>query len=263
MKLKCLIILSMFLCWTALAGPGCGNRAIGNMRVIDLTQPLNPVIPIWPGDPDFVVDAWATYDVDGYYINRVTIGEHSGTHWGTPNTFIEGARSSEMFTAEELVVPAVVIDVRNQASQNPDYRVTIEDVKRWERRNGRIQPGSVVIIHTGWQEKWNDPQAFLGIDENGVLHWPGFGADTTAFLIQNRGIVGVGTDTHGADPGNDEFFGASFGMYDADGMILECLTGLDEMPPKGATLIIGGWPIVGGSGSPARIIALAPGRSNH
>lgn len=232
--------------------------ALTDWQVIDLTQPLSPDIPIWPGDPEFEIEAWATYEVDYYFINRISIGEHSGTHWGTPNTFIEGARSAEMFTAEELVVPAVVMDVREAAEADIDYRVSVDDVLAWEAEHGQIPEGSVVIIYTGWQDKWDNPEAFFSIDADGVMHWPGFGADTVAFLVEERGIAGLGTDTHGADPGNDEEFGASFNMYNADGMILECLAGLDQMPPVGATLVIGGWPIVGGSGSPARVMAFVP-----
>lgn len=232
--------------------------SLKDWQVIDLTQPLTPDIPIWPGDPEFEVEAWATYEEDFYFINRISIGEHSGTHWGTPNTFIEGARSAEQFSAEELVVPAVMIDVRQAAGDDVDYRVSIEDVQAWEAEHGPVPAGSVVIIYTGWQEKWGDPEAFLGLDEEGVLHWPGFGADTVEWLIAERGIVGLGTDTHGADPGNDEEFGASFAIYAAGGMILECLAGLDRMPSTGATLVIGGWPIKGGSGSPARVFAFLP-----
>ncbi|WP_119072595.1 cyclase family protein [Aggregatilinea lenta] len=233
-------------------------QALTDWAVIDLTQPISMDIPLWPGDPEVEIEPWATYAEDDYFINRISIGEHSATHWGTPNTFIEGARSAEMIPAAELVVPAVVIDVREQGAADPDYRVSIEDVEAWEAENGPIPEGSVVIIYTGWQEKWDDAQAFLGLDADEVLHWPGFGADTVEYLIAERGIVGLGTDTHGADAGNDEEFGASFAMYDADGMILECLAGLDQMPPTGATLVVGGWPIVGGSGSPARVLAFVP-----
>jgi kynurenine formamidase len=121
-----------------------------------------------------------------------------------------------------------------------------------------IPSGSVVILFTGWQDKWDDAEAFINADADGILHWPGFSAEATAFLIAERGIVGLGTDTHGADPGNDEEFGASFAMYDADGMILECLGGLDQLPALGATLVVGGLPISGGSGSPARVLVFLP-----
>ena len=161
-------------------------------------------------------------------------------------------------SVEELVVPAVVIDIRAQAQENADYRLTIDDVTAWEAEHGEIPAGTVVILFTGWQDKWDDPEAFIGQDEDGVLHWPGFGADTAEFLIAERGAVGLGTDTHGVDPGNDEEFGASFAMYDADGMILEGLAGLDQLPPMGTTLVVGGWPIESGSGSPARVFGFLP-----
>ncbi|GAB4428038.1 MAG: cyclase family protein [Anaerolineae bacterium] len=227
-------------------------------QVIDLTQPLTPAMPIWPGDPEFIIEPWATYEEDYYYINRISIGEHSGTHWGTPNTFIEGGRSADMIPAEELVVPAVVIDIRDQAGQDVDYRLTVDDIRAWEATNGDIPAGSVVILFTGWQDKWDDPASFIGEDADGVLHWPGFGAEAAAFLVNERGVVGLGTDTHGVDPGNDEEYAASFAMYQADGMILECLAGLDRLPPVGATLVVGGLPIQGGSGSPARVFAFLP-----
>ena len=231
---------------------------LSEWQVVDLTQPLFPGMPIWPGDPEFEVDAWATYAEDYYFINRIAIGEHSGTHWGTPNTFIEGARSAEQIPAEELVMPAVVIDIREKAAEDADYRLSVDDATAWEAEWGRIPDGSAVILLTGWQDKWDDADAYIGLDADGVMHWPGFGADTVEFLIGERGIVAIGTDTHGADPGNDEEFGASFAMYDADGAILEGLANLDKIPPVGATLVVGGWPIVGGSGSPARVLAFVP-----
>jgi kynurenine formamidase len=226
--------------------------------VVDLTQTLNTDIPIWPGDPAFEVEAWASYESDGYFINKISIGEHSGTHWGTPNTFIEGARGADDFAPEELIVPAVVIDIQETAVEDPDYRLTVEDIEAWEAENGDIPAGSVVILYTGWQDKWDDPEAFINADEEGVLHWPGFSAEAAEFLVSDREIAGLGTDTHGADPGNDEEFGASYAMYAGDGMILECLGGLDQLPATGATLIIGGLPVAGGSGSPARVLALLP-----
>lgn len=243
---------------TGEARAGTSPASLADWQVVDLTQPLTPELPLWPGDPAFEVEAWASYDTDGYFINRIAIGEHSGTHWGTPNTFIEGARSADMIPVEELVVPAVVIDIREQTAQDADYRLTVEDVTAWEAENGEVPAGSVAILFTGWQDKWDDPAAFIGEDADGVLHWPGFGAEAAAFVIDERGAVGLGTDTHGADPGNDEEFGASFAMYDADGMILECLAGLDQLPPVGATLVVGGWPIEGGSGSPARVFGFIP-----
>lgn len=230
---------------------------LSKWRVVDLTHSLSPSIPVWPGDPRVEIQPWATYAKDGYFINRIAIGEHSGTHWGTPNTFIEG-RSADRVTAASLLLSAVVIDIRRQANQNADYRLSVSDVQQWERTHGKIPAGSLVILSTGWQARWNNPQAFLNLDAKGVLHFPGFGAEAVEFLVSQRQIKGLGTDTHGADPGNDDSCGASNAIYQADGLILECLNGLDQLPSVGTTLVIGGLPIVGGSGSPARVLALLP-----
>ncbi len=227
-------------------------------KVVDLTHPLDENIPIWPGDPEFKLASQASYEKDGYLTNRMAVGEHSGTHWGTPNTFIKGGRSADMFTPEELVVPAVVIDIRAIACHDRDYSLTVKEVTAWERANGRISLGSVVILFTGWQEKWKEPRAFFGMDDDNAMHWPGFGKDAVNHMIQERGIAGLGTDTHGADPGKDGEFKASSAIYGADGMVLECLTGLDRLPASGATLVIGGLPITKGTGSPARVLALLP-----
>ncbi len=255
------LLVGVLLSTLGAAGAQTTPPSLTDYKVVDLTQPLSTAIPLWPGDPAFEVEAWASYAADDYFINRISIGEHSGTHWGTPNTFIEGARSADQIKPEELVRPAVVIDIRDKAAEDVDYRLTVDDITAWETDNGTIPAGSVVILFTGWQDKWDDAAAFINADADGVLHWPGFSAEAAEFLVSERSIGGLGTDTHGADPGNDEEFGASFAMYQGDGLILECLGGLDQLPATGATLVIGGLPIVGGSGSPARILAFLPPES--
>jgi kynurenine formamidase len=229
-------------------------------RLVNLTQPLNTQIPLFPGDPPVEITQWASYAKDGYFINRISIGEHSGTHWGTPNTFIEGATSADRFPFEKLVAPAIVFDIREQARQNSDYQLTLADVRAWERSYGRIPKGSTAILFTGWQSKWSDPVAFINQDAQGVLHWPGFSTEAVQFMVSQRQIGGLGTDTHGADPGNDTTYGPSNTMYTANGMILECLGGLDQLPPVGAVIVVGGLPIQGGSGSPARVLGFVPAR---
>ena len=226
--------------------------------VVDLTQPITSTIPIWVGDPQVEIQSWATIAKDGYFINRIALGEHTGTHWATPNSFIIGATSAEQVPVEKLVVPVVMIDIQQKAAQDADYRLSIEDVQMWETANGEVPSGSIVILFTGWQEKWLDSKAFINQDELGVFHWPGFSAASVEFLVTRRQIAGLGTDTHGVDPGSDRSFSASSAIYANNGIILECLGGLEKLPPKGATLVVGGLPIVGGSGSPARVLAFTP-----
>ncbi|MDR9897394.1 cyclase family protein [Aetokthonos hydrillicola Thurmond2011] len=234
------------------------TRSLCQWQVVDLTQPLTSTIPIWSGDPRVEIQPWATIANEGYFINRIAIGEHSGTHWATPNTFIMGATSAEQVPVEKLIAPAVVIDIQHKALQDADYRLSVEDVQAWETRNGEIPSGSIVILFTGWQDKWLDPKAFMNEDEQGVSHWPGFSVGAVEFLVSRRQIAGLGTDTHGVDPGNDHSYCASTTIYASDGIVLECLGGLEKLPQISATLVVGGLPIFGGSGSPARVLAFLP-----
>lgn len=130
-------------------------------RVVDLTHPLTATMPLWAGDPSIEIQPWASYGQEGYMINRLIIGEHSGTHWGTPNSFIPNARSADQFTAQELVVPAVVLDRRESAAPNPDYCLSLADVEAWEARHGLVPSGSLVILFTGWQDRWSHSPSFL------------------------------------------------------------------------------------------------------
>ena len=168
------------------------------------------------------------------------------------------ATQADQVPINRLVLSAVVIDIRDQAALNQDYQLSISDVQAWEAANGLIPAGSMVLLWTGWQERWRDPAAFLNLDLQGVMHFPGFSAAAAEFLVANRQVEGLGTDTHGIDPGNDQEYGASSAIYNADGIVLECLGGLHQLPPTGATLVVGGLPIQAGSGSPARVLAFLP-----
>ncbi len=225
---------------------------------VDLTHTVSPDMPIWPGDPEYELEPWATIEEDGYNLNRISIGEHSGTHFGAPIHFIEGGRTAETFTPRELVRYAVVFDVSAQGAENPDYRLTLDDVLAWEEEYGPVPTGSVALLYTGWAAYWDDPAAYMGEDEDGVLHWPGFSAEAADYLVNERGVAGLGIDTHGVDPGNDEEFAPNTILFEAGGFHLENLTNLDQLPPTGAILFIGAVPYEGGTGGPARVFALIP-----
>jgi kynurenine formamidase len=152
----------------------------------------------------------------------------------------------------------VVIDARKQAAENPDYALSKEDIMTWETQYGQIPAGSVVIMYTGWQEKWTSPSEFFNQDESGGLHFPGFHGETTKFLLEERKIAGVGIDTHGVDPGQDETYATNVHVSAQQGIILECLAHVDQLPATGSTLVIGILRLQGGSGSPVSVMAFIP-----
>jgi kynurenine formamidase len=163
------------------------------------------------------------------------------------------------------------VDIRDKTAADPDYALTGADVLTWEGRHGQVRAGSVVLLYTGWQEKWKDPAAYLNPDASGNLHFPGFGTDAARFLLAERGIAGLGIDTHGVDGGRDTTFGVNAqvlaqgrilaqgtGCPERPRVVLENLANLDRLPPTGATLVIGVLRLRGGSGSPVSVMAFVP-----
>lgn len=222
-------------------------------KVVSLSHPISPRIPLWPGDPPVLFEDIASLSKDGYFLRRFSMGEHSATHMNAPNSFYADGMGIDGYQPHDLVRPAVVIDVRARCT--PDYAISVQDIQDWERQHGLIEPGCVVLMYTGWQHLWDDPVAFFGQDAQGS-HFPGVGEEAIEFLLSQRRIAGIGIDTHGVDPGQSSTFGTNRAVLSGNGIVLECLTHLDQLPPKGATLVIGVLGLEGGSGSPASVMAL-------
>ena len=230
---------------------------INYSQIIDLSHVITPSIPLWPDDPAVSFEVVASQEQDGYYLRRFSMGEHSATHMNAPNTFYPDGIAIDGYCPESLVRPAVVIDVQDKVLENADYVITVEDVMGWEQVHGRIEAGSIVVFYTGWQRLWHDPEQFINEDEQG-LHFPGVGAGAAQFLLDERQIAGIGIDTHGVDPGQDTTFASNHLVLAKAGIILECLTRLDQLPPKGSTLVIGILRLEAGSGSPVSVLAFVP-----
>ena len=229
-----------------------------NHRVIDLSHTLHPNIPLWPGDPAPEFEQVATLDQDGFHLRRFSLGEHSGTHVNAPASFHPGGVGIDQYPPSAFVAPAIVIDVRERAAANPDYVLGVNVLLDWERENGSIPAGSLALLHTGWQEKWDDPPAYLGDGGDGALHFPGFGVEALGVLLTQRGAVGIGIDTHGVDGCKNTSFSINRRALERQRIVLENLCNLDQLPPIGATLVIGALRLKGGAGSPASVLAFLP-----
>ncbi|MBD2541810.1 cyclase family protein [Coleofasciculus sp. FACHB-SPT36] len=239
--------------------PSSNNlKTINYTQIVDLSHVIDPNIPIWQNDPLVEFEPVAKLEKDGYYLRRFSMGEHSGTHINAPSSFYEDGVGIESYPAQSLVVPAIVIDIRDKAIANFDYALTTADVFDWEQQHHPISPNTVVLLYTGWQEKWGDRRAFLNQDEQGKFHFPGFAAETSLFLVEQRAIAGVGIDTHGVDPGQDETFSTNRLVLKKAGIVLENLTNLDRLSLTGTTLVIGILRLRGGSGTPVSVLAFVP-----
>ena len=230
-------------------------RTIAYRQIIDLTHPIHPNIPIWPGDPAIEFETVSQIEKNGYFLRKFSMGEHSGTHINAPNSFYAAGASIDSYTPQSLVSPAIAIDIRDQSLANPDYSLTIDDILNWERQHKLIEPGNLVLLYTGWQAKWDNERAFFNQDDRGICHFPGFGKAVTQFLLEERSIAGIGTDTHGVDPGQDESFAVNKLILEKQRIVLENLANLDLLPAADFTLAIGIIRLLGGSGSPVSVLA--------
>jgi kynurenine formamidase len=222
------------------------------MRIVDLTQPLSPTTVPWPGEPPLRFEEQANVPADGYYARRIDLHEHTGTHFDAPAHFVEGGATVDEIAAGRLVVPARVVDVSGQASENPDYAVTADDIRAMERKHGDLAPGEALLALTGWDMHLADPARYVG-----DLRFPGFGADAAELAVE-RGLAGIGIDTLSVDRGCDETYPVHLAVLGGGLWQLEGLVGLDLIPVVGAMLIVGVPPLVGASGFPARVLALVP-----
>ena len=236
--------------------------ALGRFSVVSLSHPVSPEMPHWPGDPRTEFEVWSELSKDGYFLRRFSMGEHSGTHLTAPASYFADGRTVDLYTPGELVRPVVVMDVREQCGRDPNYALPLREVLAWEEIHGGIQPGHLILLNTGWSERWHDAEAYLGRDACGGLHFPGFGYEAASYLVNQRDAGGLGTDTAGIEPGTDSGLTVSKLVLAEPRIALENLVNLDRLPATGAVAVVGVLRLVGGSGSPAAVTAFIPARTN-
>jgi kynurenine formamidase len=244
--------------------------AIGadRIEVIDLTAPLSAETPILQLPPPFAntipfsLEPISRYDADGpaWYWNNIHTGEHTGTHVDAPVHWVSGKDSADVsqLPLGKLIAPAVVVDVSEKASRNPDFLLEIDDVRAWESTNGPL-PTGWLLLRTGWDERSQDAQRFLNADDTGP-HTPGISAECARWLAEETPLVGLGVETVGTDAGAAHGFEPPFPCHNyflgAGKMGLTQLRNVVSLPATGTVLVVSPLPIVGGSGSPARVYAL-------
>jgi len=224
-------------------------------RLVDLTQPLGPQTVLWPGSTPFAATVVADYDTHGGYARELAVPEHAGTHLDAPVHFARDAIDAAGLGLDALVRPAVVLDVRDRVAGDPNAEVTAADVEAIERRDGPVPAGAAVLVLTGWDAYVGDPDRYAG--PPGATAFPGLAVDAAELLVF-RGVVGVGIDTLGIDPGHAVDFPAHRVTLPAGLWHLEGLVGLDRLPARGAWVIVAPIPVVAGSGAPARVLAILP-----
>ncbi len=237
---------------------------IDESKVIDLTYDFDEETIYWPTAKPFLweKEVWGRSEGGYWYAAaRYSASEHGGTHLDAPIHFGEAGSATDQIALSRLVGPAVVIDISKACDKDPDYRLTVDDVTGWEKSNGMIPVDSIVLIRTGWGKFWPDKKKYLGTDVEGDvenLHFPGVSREAAEFFAKQRKIDGVGIDTASLDHGPSKDFIAHQVLNSSHIYGLENIASLERLPARGATLIALPMKIKGGTGGPARIIAILP-----
>lgn len=242
-------------------------QVIKSKQFIDLTHAFAPGIPHWKGFPDETREKLYWYEPgvgklgSGFWAELYCHVGQWGTHVDPPAHFIKGLRTVDEIELKEMILPLVVIDVHEKVSKNPDYTLTMEDVRAWEAKNGPIPEGAFVAMRTDWSKRWPDKEAMANKDASGIDHYPGWSLPVLKYLYEERKITASGHETTDTDPG----IATSKGDYSLERYILqqnryqiELLTNLDKVPEAGALVVVTFPKPKNGSGFPARVFAILP-----
>lgn len=232
---------------------------------IDLTHGYSEETIYWPTDSlGFQLEELAYGETDaGYFYSayRFSTAEHGGTHLDAPLHFAREGDATDGIPVDRLIGPAVVVDVSDRAT--PDYLVSVADLEAFEAEHGAIPDGAILLLRTGWGERWPDREAYLGTALTGQaaipeLHFPGLDPAAARWLAENRSVGAVGIDTPSIDYGQSADFEAHVALYTANVPGLENVANLGELPVTGSFVVALPMKIEGGSGGPVRIVAFVP-----
>ncbi|MEU0483113.1 cyclase family protein [Streptosporangium sp. NPDC006013] len=241
----------------------------GGIEVIDLTAPLSSETPIlrlpepFGNTVPFTLKEISRYDDRGpaWYWNDIVTGEHTGTHFDAPVHWVTGKDGEDVsqVPVDRLIAPAVVLDFAAEAAGDADFLLEVAHVKAWEEANGPLPEGGWLLYRTGWDARSHDQERFLNANETGP-HTPGVSVECARWLAEETSIAGLGVETVGTDAGAAHGFDPAFPCHSfllgAGKYGLTQLRNLDRLPVTGAVVVASPLPIVGGSGSPLRVLAL-------
>ncbi len=241
----------------------------GRVEVVDLTAPLHAATPVlrlpepFANASPFALTELSRYDERGpaWYWNDISTSEHTGTHFDAPVHWVTGKDGEDVAQVPPtaLVAPAAVLDFSEASAADPDFLLEVEHVRAWEAENGPLPERGWLLYRTGWDARGEDAAAFLNANETGP-HTPGISVECARWLAEESPVLGVGVETVGTDAGGAHSFDPPFPCHafllGAGKYGLTQLRNLTRLPAAGAVVIAAPLPIVGGSGSPARVIAL-------
>ena len=246
--------------------PSAAPDLLSSGTWVDLSHDFSAETIYWPTAKPFTLEVVSAQTTPaGYYYaaNNFSTSEHGGTHLDAPIHFAEGKQTADQVPLDRLVGPAVVVDVVARAEADADYRLDVPALEAWERSNGRMPDGVIVLVRTGWSSRWPDKERYLGTTKTGPggaakLHFPGIDSSAARWLAAERRVKAVGIDTPSIDYGQSTTFDSHRILLGQNISAFENVTSLERLPESGAFVVALPMKIKGGSGGPLRIVAIIP-----
>ena len=237
---------------TAMAPPA---MAAGHSRVVDMTHTFSETFPTWGGAPGLSREQAFNFAENGFNLFNMSVNEHAGTHVDAPLHFSADGKSIDELPVGDLVCPLCVVDVAASAAEDPDYRLTPDDLKAWMAQHGEIPDGACVAMYSGWDSKTGG-DGFRNADGDGMMHFPGIHVEAAQMLLEETKAMSLAVDTLSIDHGPSQDFVTHYAWLPQAKYAIECLASLSDVPATGATLVVGAPKVAGGTGGQARIFAL-------
>ncbi len=263
MKRFVIVFLSLFVL-------ACSSeqKALLQGEWVDLSHDFSEATIYWPTAEGFKKSTvFEGHTEKGFYYTAYNFmsAEHGGTHIDAPIHFAENRQTVDQIPVTQLIGPAVVIRVIEQAERDRNYQFSVDDILRWEQAHGQIPDNSILLIDTGSSKLWPDKVAYMGTDERGEaavinLKFPGIHPEAARFLVSKRNINAVGLDTPSIDYGGSTLFETHQILFEHNIPGMENVANLKLLPETGAFIVALPMKIKGGSGAPVRIVALLPGK---
>ncbi len=258
-------VLVLFLVTLQLSA--CGNEDgryeelfSGRLPSVDLTYPLDQFSLIWPGygGGPLKIDTVKSIGRDGFTALQLHFSDHLGTHVDAPIFLTAGGLSVDHFPLSQLFASAVVIDISNQCSKNPDYLLQRRDIEIWEEVYRPIPKHAMVFVYTGWGGYWGNGKKYFNFDRKRQMRFPGVSREAAHYLLQNRDIVGLGIDTASIEGGLAEGFPVHRLLLARQKLVVENVANLDRVPARNAKVVLAPLRIGGGGAAPVRLLAILP-----
>jgi kynurenine formamidase len=234
-------------------------RIVAGKQFVDLTHSFGPDTPVWSGFGQAKMSPAAdpktkkpyTLKDDGFRSTYYEMVGQYGTHVDPPAHFAENGITMDEIPLKQMILPLIVLDNTPYQAKDPNHAFSVDDLKAWEKKNGRVPKGAFVALRTDMSKDFEtNPERFKR------QPFPAWAFETIKFLYEKRGIVASGhesLDTDTTDKMESETYLLQKGHYQ-----IEVMTNLDKVPAKGALIVVS-WPKVKkGLGFPARAFAILP-----